>query len=433
MPFKKCCDSRGTPPEPLPPPKVIPRPPTLPYSTPIEELELAVLPRRKNGEVIDWTVGILETWDISEKGALNLLDRFLTQRLKHYEAKRSRADLNPNSQLSPYLRFGNLSPRSLHWGWLKLGLPKEITKTFGRRLYWRDLAYYHLHCFPQMMELPVRLHYIEQRWNSNLEWLHAWQKGLTGYPMVDAGMRELWITGWMQQNVRMIAAQFLTEILNIHWIEGEKWFHDTLVDADVAINAMMWQNGGRSGLDQWNFVIDPITGSQDPTGNYVRRWLPELSKLPAQFIHKPWTAPPGVLAEAGVVLGETYPHRIIEDLDKARLDTHDAVVTMRRNNMDYNDELGYDLVDLPWGGKSRVFTKKAYRLNRNGNLMYPGARDDPEQNQSKFKKPSPKVKSVTGKKKQNSVDSLGPKQSNLEMYFPVTGIQSKKKSRRSSP
>lgn len=134
-------------------------------------------------------------------------------------------------------------------------------------------------------------------------------------------MRELYQTGWMQQNVRMITASFLTEYLCIDWREGARWYHDTLVDHDVAINAMMWQNAGRSGIDQWNFIMSPENGSQDPTGTYVRRWVPELAKLPNKVIHKPWSANKAELQAAGVVLGENYPNRIIKDLSKERLFT----------------------------------------------------------------------------------------------------------------
>mmetsp|Transcript_24308 Transcript_24308/g.38492 ORF Transcript_24308/g.38492 Transcript_24308/m.38492 type:complete len:222 (-) Transcript_24308:35-700(-) len=184
----------------------------------------------------------------------------------------------------------------------------------------------------------------------------------------------------------------------------------------------MWQNGGRSGLDQWNFVIDPSTGSQDPTGTYVRRWVPELAKLPAQYLHKPWTAPPSVLLAAGVELGKNYPHRIVEDLEKARLDTHAAVIEARRANMEYNDEGGYDLVDLPWGGRTRVFTKRELRLRRDGALMHPGALERPDEGN----RPKPKAplggsglssSEQRGGKSLNTVASLGPRQSNLEMYF----------------
>ena len=151
----------------------------------------------------------------------------------------------------------------------------------------------------------------------------------------------------MMQNVRMIVASFLTEYLNIDWVEGEKWFHWTLVDADVAINAMMWQNAGRSGIDQWNFVMSPENGSQDPTGAYVKRWVPELAGLPSKYIHKPWTAPDAVLSKAGVELGVSYPHRMVTDLGGARAATAERVVEMRRANLHLNDAQGYDLVDIP--------------------------------------------------------------------------------------
>jgi deoxyribodipyrimidine photolyase len=296
-------------------------------------------------EVEDWGEDIRNAWDIGERAALVKLVAFVgaiagengslsfgqsaasstgdNRRQKQkpvggvkkspygglgkYETSRSRAEPTQEcvSRLSPHLMFGELSPRSLHWAVkdaVASGLPKEKTKTFGRRLYWRDLAYYQLWCFPQMATVPVRAHYETQRWTDvtrepGRSWLRAWRKGQTGYPMVDAGMRELWETGYMMQNVRMVCAGFLTEYCNINWVHGVEWFHDTLVDADLAINAMMWQNAGRSGIDQWNFQINPESGSQDPTGAYVRHWIFELSRggkagsklgLPTNVVHRPW-------------------------------------------------------------------------------------------------------------------------------------------------
>ena len=184
-------------------------------------------------------------------------------------------------------------------------------------------------------------------------------------------MRELRETGWMTQSVRMVVASFLCEVLNVDWRHGERHFHAQLVDADASINAMMWQNAGRSGIDQWNFFSSPESGSQDPTGRYVRRWVPELAALPNKWLHRPWAAPAEALAEARVALGETYPVRVVEDVAAAREATREAVLAMRRAAPSYNDAGGYDLIDLPGGVTTRVFTRQDLRLNRDGTLKPP--------------------------------------------------------------
>lgn len=173
----------------------------------------------------------------------------------------------------------------------------------------------------------------------------------------------------MNQSVRMVVASFLVEYLRIDWVKGCEWFHYTLVDADSAINAMMWQNAGRSGIDQWNFVMSPETASQDPSGNYTRRWVPELAGLGQRDIHKPWKVKTQVLESAGVVLGETYPERIVVDLKGERQKGIDSVLRMRCKSQAYNDGRGYDLIILPDGEKSVVFTKKDFRIDRQGNVI----------------------------------------------------------------
>jgi len=154
-----------------------------------------------------------------------------------------------------------------------------------------------------------------------------------------------------------------------HRRKGCEWFHFTLVDADSAINSMMWQNAGRSGVDQWNFVLSPETGSQDPTGDYTRKWIPELRELPKTFLHQPWKAPNEVLIKAGVHLGDSYPVRIIDDLKKERSISVQSVLRMRRENQSKNSDRGYDIIELPNGDKITVFTKREYRIDRAGNVI----------------------------------------------------------------
>ena len=160
------------------------------------------------------------------------------------------------------------------------------------------------------------------------------------------------------------------EYLRVSWVKGCEWFHYTLVDADSAINAMMWQNAGKSGIDQWNFVLSPVTASQDPTAAYTRRWVPELAQLPtAALVHKPWEAPEEVLEQAGVVLGETYPHRVVTDLKAERRHSIASTLEMRRKSQQFNTDRGYDLIELPNGQSTVVFTKKEYRVGKDGELI----------------------------------------------------------------
>jgi hypothetical protein len=198
----------------------------------------------------------------------------------------------------------------------------------------------------------------------------------------------------MAQSVRMVCASFLVEYLRVSWVDGELWFADTLCDADSAINAMMWQNAGRSGIDQWNFVMSPVNASQDPTGRYTRRYVPELAKLPNKLLHKPWLASPQELAKAGLVLAggggggggdrtragkvtgcSCYPVRVVTDLQAERRASADAVLAMRRAHQGYNDAKGYDMIVLPGGaGATKVFTKEEYRISKSGSVLPPPPR-----------------------------------------------------------
>mmetsp|Transcript_29103 Transcript_29103/g.68840 ORF Transcript_29103/g.68840 Transcript_29103/m.68840 type:complete len:739 (+) Transcript_29103:45-2261(+) len=356
-----------------------PEPPTLIPSTSaladegLDSLGFARMPVRSDGSVLDWGAPILAEWDISEEAALARLRQFLARGggIGRYEKGRQLADASAVTKISPYLRFGMLSSR-LMFHEMKSAGAKEQSIVYWRRLVWRDLAYWQLGLFPQMQNQPIRAHYSGQVWSQDWSALERWQRGMTGFPLVDAGMRELWSTGWMAQNVRMVAAILLCEHLNIHWVEGERWFHHTLVDADSAINAMMWQNAGKSGLDQWNFSMSPASSgkTQDPQGHYVRRWCPELAKLPIKFLHTPWDAPEHVLREAGVVIGPggTYPERVVVDLPLAARISKDAICNQRKRSLEWSNDQGYDLIVLPRGStlahdgqKFRVFTVPKYR------------------------------------------------------------------------
>ena len=322
-----------------------------------------------------------------EARALGLLDAFIRAKLSKYESSRGYADARAVSKLSPYIHFGQLSVRLMM---RKMARAKceQVSKTFWRRLVWRDLAYWQLHHWPDMADSPIRKFHSNHDWSDDGEALARWQTGQTGFPMVDAGMRELWHTGWMQQNARMCCALFLTEYLNLHWVEGAKWFHNTLFDADLAINSMMWQNAGKSGLDQWNFTISPFGKTLDPTGAYIKRWVPELGRLPKENVHEPWEARPGVLACAGVVLGQTYPHRLTLRR-RENAEASERVMRLARDSGG-TDEDGYDVLRAPnrsCRGRQnvRIFTKRPFRDLARTRPAPPKSKPGPQQKKRTIK------------------------------------------------
>ncbi|KAH3779326.1 deoxyribodipyrimidine photo-lyase-like [Dreissena polymorpha] len=368
--FMEMCRQCSTSPIGLPidPPECLPAGTYRPESMPLEMLDLGKLPKRKDGTVIDWAKIIRESWDFSETGAWEALQLFLNDGVRRYEKESSRGDQLNTCRISPYLHFGQISPRTVLCEGRHMKSPK-----FLRKLAWRDLSYWMLSVLPDLPSEPSRPQYIHQRWSQNKTHLKAWQKGNTGYPLVDAPMRQLWLTGWMNNYMRHVVASFLISYLHISWVEGYLWFQDTLLDADVAINAMMWQNGGMSGLDQWNFVMHPVDAAMtcDPKGDYVRKWVPELAKLHEDFIHQPWKAPPSILRRAGIELGVNYPHRIITELEEAREQSLRDVVEVRQKFPEMIDpKTGNDLVRLPSGVRVPVITRKEFKYktsNPDGN------------------------------------------------------------------
>jgi deoxyribodipyrimidine photo-lyase len=268
----------------------------------------------------DWASGLTAAWSPGEKAAQARLDAFLENDVARYHEHRNRPDLSATSRLSPHLHHGEISPRLCWQRARAVGAAAPACangiELFLKELLWREFSYHLLVQYPLLPETPCREPFARFPWKRDPELLACWQRGRTGYPIVDAGMRELWATGWMHNRVRMIAGSFLVKHLLQPWQVGEAWFWDTLVDADLASNAASWQWVAGSGADAAPYfrIFNPVKQAEtfDPSGNYVRRWCPELANMPAPEIHAPWNAPSEMLAAAGVELGRTYPHPIVD-------------------------------------------------------------------------------------------------------------------------
>ncbi|MHB9149563.1 MAG: cryptochrome/photolyase family protein [Thermoleophilia bacterium] len=257
----------------------------------------------------------LETWAPGEEGAIRSLAAFLQNALAEYASGRDRPDLPGTSRLSPHLSFGEISPARV-WAEVRARPATQSTETFLKELGWREFAYHLLHHFPHTPEEPLRERFASFPWEDDPEGLKAWRQGVTGFPIVDAGMRQLGATGWMHNRVRMVVASFLVKDLLVPWQEGAAWFWRELVDADLAGNTLGWQWAAGSGADAAPYfrVFNPVLQGErfDPSGSYVARWIPELSGMPARWIHRPWEAPAHVREKAGVHLGDDYPRPIVE-------------------------------------------------------------------------------------------------------------------------
>lgn len=247
-----------------------------------------------------------------ETGAAERLERFLTV-VDGYDTGRDRPDRDVTSRLSADLRFGTISPRQVA---AAVGDGTAGRRAFVRQLAWREFYAQLLAVFPESVTRALRPEYRAVPWRHDPAGLEAWQQGRTGYPLVDAGMRQLVAEGWMHNRVRMITASFLVKDLLIDWRHGERWFRRHLVDADLAQNAGNWQWVAGTGADAAPYfrVFNPVTQSQrfDPMGDYIRRWVPELDRLGADAIHAPWDAAPADLAAAGVRVGDTYPEPLVD-------------------------------------------------------------------------------------------------------------------------
>jgi deoxyribodipyrimidine photo-lyase len=284
---------------------------------------------------IDWATGIRATWTPGEAGAQRELRRFLRDDFERYASERNLPGKTGTSRLSPHLHFGEISPREV---WHVLLAHRNAANAISvdaylRELGWREFAYHLLFHFPFTTNEPLRREFMRFPWRTDRKLLKAWQDGRTGYPLVDAGMRELWATGWMHNRVRLVVASFLTKHLRIRWEEGAYWFWDTLVDADLANNTLGWQWTSGCGADAAPYfrIFNPLLQSEkfDPDGDYIRHWLPELTYIPTPWIHKPWLAPERILSDAGIQLGSTYPLPIVVH-EEARREALAAFENIRR-------------------------------------------------------------------------------------------------------
>ncbi len=326
-PYWKASAELGDPAQPCPVPS--------PLSTAGDDIEtldlddLSLLPSTP-----DWAGGLRETWTPGEDGALDRLDVACTA-VKDYAKDRDRPDKDNTSRLSPHLHFGEISPRQI-WHAVRNSATAARSgkgaEAFLRQLYWRDFSSYLLYHFPELPEKPLREEFEDFPWADSDEHLRAWQSGRTGYPIVDAGMRQLWATGWMHNRVRMVVASFLVKDLMIPWQRGADWFLDTLVDADLGNNSASWQWVAGCGTDAAPYfrIFNPVLQGKkfDPDGAYVRRWVPELGNLSGDAIHAPWTLKKDLLSSAELTLGKDYPAPLV-DHGEARQRALDAYKAIR--------------------------------------------------------------------------------------------------------
>lgn len=279
---------------------------------------LGLLPR------VHWDAGLYEHWQAGEARAWRRMEQFVETGAGEYDANRDRPGIDGTSRMSPHLHFGEISPRAM-WHATLQGLgsrgKEQASHAYLRQLLWRDFAHQLLFHFPRITDENFKPAFDRFPWREDTELIDAWRQGRTGIPLIDAGMRELWHTGFMHNRVRMNVASFLTKNARVHWRVGARWFWDTLVDANLANNTMGWQWVAGSGPDAAPYfrIFNPVTQGRrfDPGGEYVRRWIPALSGLPDRYVHAPWTAPETMRERADVKLGHNYPKPIL-DLKETR-------------------------------------------------------------------------------------------------------------------
>jgi len=326
-PFWKHCLARDVTHDPLPAPTALPCPTVWPASDNMREWQLE--PK------IPWDVGLQQTWQVGETAAEKKLQSFLSQTAADYQDQRNKLAIAGTSSLSPHLHFGEISPRQV-WAEAQALLTAHPqaqagTDCFLSEIGWREFGYQLLYHFPETTTQALREPFRNFPWQKNQEHLERWQRGQTGYPVVDAAMRQLWHTGWMHNRARMIVASFLCKHLLLPWQRGAQWFWDTLVDADLASNTLGWQWTAGCGADAAPYfrIFNPMTQGEkfDPQGEYIRRWVPELAELSTKWLYRPWEAPREALTEANVAIGTNYPQPIVDHpaARQAALDAYDKI------------------------------------------------------------------------------------------------------------
>jgi deoxyribodipyrimidine photo-lyase len=303
---KGCLERMPEPRRPLPPPENVTW-----LGVPGDPLEsLQLMPS------VNWYEEIAAEWSPGEAGAGRRLTSFILNGITHYKEGRNRPDQAYVSRLSPHLHFGELSPNQAWYAAAESGAPADDIDHFQSELGWREFSHHLLYHNPELPTANLQRKFDRFPWREDADALARWQSGRTGYPIVDAGMRELWQTGYMHNRVRMIVGSFLVKNLLLDWRHGEAWFRDTLLDADLANNSASWQWIAGCGADAAPYfrVFNPVTQSVkfDPDGTYVRRYVPELAQLPTRHLHAPWNAPPEILADAGIRLGDDYPAPVVD-------------------------------------------------------------------------------------------------------------------------
>jgi deoxyribodipyrimidine photo-lyase len=326
-PFAKAVMKLGEPPPPIPPPKRLNG--VKPPAGGVSLAGLALLPRKP---VPDWAAAFADFWQPGEAGAQGQLHRFLDDALADYPTGRNLPGEDGSSRLSPHLHWGEISPRQVWHAVRGREVPPAAADTYLKEIIWREFSHSILWHQPHLPEKPLHAEYGHFPYLPNAKAQKAWQQGQTGYPIVDAGMRQLWRLGWMHNRVRMVVASLFIKHLLQPWQDGEAWFWDTLVDADLGNNSFNWQWVAGCGADASPFfrVFNPVLQGEkfDPAGDYVREFVPELAKVPDKWVHRPWEAPADVLRGAGVVLGKTYPEPII-DHATGRARALEALATMK--------------------------------------------------------------------------------------------------------
>jgi deoxyribodipyrimidine photo-lyase len=305
-PYSRACAKLAEP-EPVAVPGSPLSPEQWPTGCSVESLQL--LPR------IGWDSGFKARWEPTRRAGISRLKHFLAESASAYGEARDYPAVAGTSGLSPYLHFGQIGPREVLAA-IREVAPSSGVSVYHREIIWREFAYHVLYHFPSTPEQPLQLKYANFPWREDPQALRAWQQGRTGYPIVDAGMRELWQTGWMHNRVRMVVASFLVKHLLLSWQSGAAWFWDTLVDADLASNTLGWQWAGGCGADAAPYfrVFNPITQAEkfDPEGTYIRRFVPELRSVKGRYIFTPWEMPDSLQTAFGCRIGRDYPAPIVE-------------------------------------------------------------------------------------------------------------------------